>query len=197
MSKTYRWISAIITLPLALWLLLFATTGTVSAHAKVIKATPDIGSTITAIPSTVSVVTAENMDPDPKSSNLFVYGPDGELVSQGDAKVSLNNPTEMSISIKGDKQGVYIVRWITKSADDGDDAQGAFIFTVSATGAAATPTIAAIQPTAPPTSDQANAPTSNNAGFPVLPVSIIGIIALLVGLGAGFALGRSRPKTTP
>src|SRR6266568_5970414 len=90
---------------LSLSFALFAFVGTASAHAKVISATPGIGSTIATAPAAVTVQTAENMNPDPKLSNLFVYGPSGELISDGNAKVSLNNPKEMSIQIKPEKVG--------------------------------------------------------------------------------------------
>ena len=60
---------------------------TVPAHAKVYKAIPAIGSTITQAPTTVTVFTLENINPNPKLSNLFVYAPGGELISQGNARV--------------------------------------------------------------------------------------------------------------
>ena len=113
--------------------LLFVVVGTVSAHvahAKVLSATPAIGSTITQAPTKVTVFTAENINPDPKLSNLFVYSPAGDLISQGDAKVSLSDPKQMSISIKPGGNGVYVVRRITVSALDGDPDEGAFVFTV-------------------------------------------------------------------
>src|SRR5215472_223375 len=103
---------------------------TVPAHAKVYKAIPAIGSTITQAPTTVTVFTLENINPNPKLSNLFVYAPSGDLISQGDAKVALNDPRQMSITIKPTGNGVYIVRWITVSAQDGDPDQGAFFFNV-------------------------------------------------------------------
>src|SRR6266700_4385786 len=74
-----------------------ATLPALPAHASVLKAIPAIGSTVTQAPTTVTVFTAENINPDPKKSNMFVYGPSGDLISQGDAKVSLSNPKEMSI----------------------------------------------------------------------------------------------------
>src|SRR6266566_6340020 len=61
-----------------------------------------------------------NMNPDPKKSNLFVYGPGGELISQGNARVSFSNPQQMSVPIKPNWNGVYIVHWVTVSAVDGD-----------------------------------------------------------------------------
>src|SRR5215472_256102 len=115
---------------------------TYPAHAKVNKAIPAIGSTISQAPTTVTVFTLENINPDPSKSNLFVYSPAGDLISQGNAKVSLTNPREMSITIKPDNanlNGVYVVQWKTVSAEDGDPDQGAFVFTVQP-GAATTPT---------------------------------------------------------
>jgi copper resistance protein C len=171
--------------------LLFVLTGTVfahPAHAKVIDATPAIGSTITQPPARVTVHAAENINPNPKLSNLFVYGPSGELISQGDASVSLSNPKEMSVAIKSDGNGVYVVRWTTVSALDGDPDEGAFVFTVKPV-AAATP-----GPGASPTTTPAN--TSGSSGTPLWATILIGVVALLVGLGAGLGIGRSTAKSS-
>lgn len=165
--------------------LLLLIVGTASAHAKVISATPGIGSTITMAPTTITVTTIENMKPGPQNSNLFVYGPSGDLISQGDAKVSLNNPKQMSVAIKPEKDGIYIVRWTTVSADDGDPDQGGFVFTVKSTA------VAAAAPAPKPTTST----STTGSSFPVLPVVLTGLIALLAGLGAGFGFGRSRPAT--
>ncbi len=189
--------------------ILFLLTGTVSAqtarpalpaHASVLSAIPAIGSTISKPPTSVTVFTAENINPDPKVSNLFVYGPSGEatgkLISQGNAKVSFTNPKEMSVNIKptaGHLYGVYIVHWITKSALDGDPDEGAFTFTVSSSGAAATATPAA---TAASTSGQTT--TTNNSGSggaPIWVAAVIALAALVVGLGGGLGLGFSRRRT--
>ncbi len=177
---------------LSLSIALFAFVGTASAHAKVISATPGIGSTIAAPPSAVTVQTAENMNPDPKLSNLFVYGPSGDLISNGNAKVSLNNPKEMSVQIKPEKAGTYVVRWITVSADDGDPDQGAFVFTVKA---AATSTTTAAQPSS---GTKTVAPANASSSFPIIPVALTAVIALIIGLGGGFAFGRrSAPAPAP
>lgn len=183
MGHLYRSSLLLITLLMGLGVALFGMAGQASAHAKVLSATPGIGSTIASTPDKVTVETAENINPDPKLSNLFVYGPSGELISQGDAKVNLNNPKEMSVAIKPEKDGTYIVRWITASAQDNDPDQGAFFFAVKA-GASSSSVAPAPQQTAP-------TPTANNS-FPVLPVTLTGIIALVLGLAAGFGLGRNR-----
>src|SRR5260370_21022492 len=129
-------------LPFALTLsmgLLYFMTGTVSAqstipsHAKVNKAIPAIGSTVSQAPTAVTVFALENINPDPNKSNVFIYSPAGDLISEGNAKVSLTNPEEMSIAIKPDSanlNGIYVVQWKTVSALDGDPDQGAFVFTL-------------------------------------------------------------------
>jgi copper resistance protein C len=175
--------------------LLYLVTGTASAHAvipthaKVTKAIPAIGSTVSKAPTTVTVIALENINPDPNKSNLFIYSPAGDLISQGNAKVSLTNPEQMSITIKPDTanlNGVYVVQWKTVSALDGDPDQGAFVFTVN-TGAAATPTPAVI-PTTSTTPSTTN--TTGTDGTPIWVLIVVGIVALLVGLGVGLGFGR-------
>src|SRR6476469_9393894 len=83
--------------------LLFACFGIASAqalHAKVVDSDPKMGSTVAQAPSTITVTTAEDMKPGASSSNMYVYGPSGELISQDDAKVDLHNPKQMSVAIK-------------------------------------------------------------------------------------------------
>ncbi len=181
--------------------LLFFMSGTASAsstmpaHAKVFKAIPAIGSTISQAPTTVTVFTLENINPDPSKSNLFVYSPAGDLISQGNAIISLTNPREMSIPIKPNKthlDGVYVVRWITVSAEDGDPDQGAYVFTVNASAATApTPVATTSTSTTTPSST-----TSGSSGTPLWVPIVVGVVALLIGLGLGVWFGRSRTRTT-
>ena len=181
--------------------LLYLMAGTVSAHstipvhAKVNKAIPAIGSTISQAPTVVTVFTLENINPNPNKSNLFVYSPAGDLISQGNATVSLTNPREMSITIKPDKanlNGVYVVRWITVSAQDEDPDQGAFVFTVNAS-ATTTPTPVATSTT----STTPSTTTTNGAGgTPIWVLIVVGLVALLIGLGIGIWLGRSRKASS-
>jgi methionine-rich copper-binding protein CopC len=191
-------------LPLATLLslgLLYVMMGTASAHvvipthAKVTKAIPAIGSTISQAPTTVTVFALENINPDPNKSNLFIYSPAGDLISQGNAKVSLTNPEEMSIAIKPDTahlNGVYVVRWITVSALDGDPDQGAFVFTVN-TGVVATPTPVATTSTS---TTPSTTTTTGAGGAPIWVPIVVGVLALLVGLGVGLGLGRRRSASS-
>lgn len=188
--------------------IVFVMTGTVAAktrapdlpaHASVLSAIPAIGSTIAQPPTAVTVFTAENINPDPKVSNLFVYGPSGEatskLISQGNAQVSFTNPKEMSVNIKpnsGYLNGVYVVQWITKSALDGDPDSGAFIFTVKS-GAAGTATPSATATSTGQGTTPTPTSTSGNGGTPAWLAAVIGLVAMLIGIGAGLGLGRRRP----
>lgn len=191
MLKIRHYSSALFALLLNFVLLLTVASGTVFAHAKVDGATPGIGATVSTAPTSISVHTAENMKPGAQFSNLFVYGPGGDLISQGDAKIPLSKPNEMSVAIKPEKDGVYVVRWITVSSDDGDPDQGAFTFTVKSSATGST-TGSSTQGASPAKA----APASNTSSFPTLPVIITGLIALLVGLSAGFGIGRNRAATS-
>ncbi len=157
---------------------------TIVNHAKVTRAIPAIGSTIATAPTTVTVFTAENMKTDLKDSNLFVYGPSGTLISTGNTQFDLNNPQTMSIGIKPEKDGIYVVRWSNVSSDDGDPDQGAFTFTVKS-GAASATVVAPAKTTPAPTS----------SGIPVWVPILVGIVALLLGLGAGVVFGSNRRST--
>src|ERR1700738_31976 len=130
MTKTHHYRGVFVSLLLNFVLLLTFASSVVFAHAKVDSATPGIGGVVSTAPTSVSVHTVENMKPGAQFSNLFVYGPSGDLISQGDAKIALSTPNEMSVNIKPEKDGIYVVRWITVSASDNDPDQGAFTFTV-------------------------------------------------------------------
>ncbi len=175
----------------------------IAFHAKVGSAEPAIGSTIAQAPTKVTVFTLEDMNPDPAKSNLQVYGPSADatatLISQGNAQIPLSNPKQMSINITpvaGHTSGVYIVFWKTVSSDDGDAASGSFTFTVNPAGAGAvsTPTVSP-QPAAP-TNNSTGASSSSSTGAPIWVPIVVGLVALLAGLGAGLVLGRRKPAAS-
>lgn len=199
MHTSRSWLKAFLATIIGLGLFC-VTTGLASAasahparpsHAKVWKSDPGVGSTIAQAPTKVTVFTLENINPDPTKSNLQVYGPSADatdtLISQGNAQVSLSNPKEMSILIttnQGHVNGVYVVFWKTVSADDGDAAAGSFSFTVRTSGTGATPTTPA----------RTNSTTLS--GIPLWVPIVATLAALLVGLGAGLALGRRKPAVS-
>ncbi|GCE14421.1 copper resistance CopC family protein [Tengunoibacter tsumagoiensis] len=155
-------------------------------HAKVTDSNPKAGSTIAQPPTTITVTAAENMKPGAENSNLFVYGPSGDLINQGDATVGLNDPNHMSVKIKPEKNGVYVVRWTTVSADDNDPDQGAFTFTVDSTASAVSANANGTQATSPS--------TAGNTGTPLWTSVVVGLVALLAGFGGGYGLARRSGK---
>ncbi len=123
---------------------------------------------------------------------MQVYGPSADatdtLISQGNAQVSLSNPEEMSITITpntGHSNGVYMVFWKTVSAEDGDAANGVFSFTVNLDGTSATPT-----------RNSTATSGSTTSGVPGWTPIASGLVALIVGLGAGLGLGRRKSATS-
>ena len=115
------------------------------------------------------------------TSNLFVSSTPGDLISRGNAMVSLTNPEEMPFAIKPDsvhQNGVYVVQWNTVSALDGDP--GAFVFTMN-TGVVVTPT-----PVATTSTGQATTPTLTATGTGGTPIWVqvgVDIVTLLAGQG--------------
>ncbi len=74
------------------------------------------------------------------------------------------------------------MQWKTVSALDGDPDQGAFVFTVKP-GVPATPTTATGVTTPPPAA-------TGTGGIPLWVPVVVGILALLIGLGGGLGIGR-------
>ncbi|MEO7020630.1 MAG: copper resistance protein CopC [Ktedonobacteraceae bacterium] len=174
---------------------------TMPAHSKVLSSEPAIGSTITTAPTKVTVTVAENLNPDPTKSNLFVYGPSADatntLISQGNAQIPLSNQKEMSVSITPNSahmNGIYVVVWETVSADDGDPAAGAFSFTVNANGVSSTPTPSASQNHTP---TPISTSTNNASGIPIWASIVVALVALIVGLGLGRFVFAGQRKPTP
>lgn len=146
---------------LSLAWLLIAKGGTAFAQAEAVKSNPGPNVTVQTMPGLVTITTSENIKADPAGSNIFVYGPHGKLVSQGDAQVTASS---MSVPIKNDGEGAYVVQWKTISAKDGGTAQGAFTFTFS---------------------------TEQN-NIPLLAIMLTGILMLGMGILMGYGLGQRK-----
>lgn len=117
-------------------LLILGTYSSASAHAKPVSSVPAMNSTVRTAPSDVVVHFGESLDM--SGSNLVVTGPDGATVSQGAATQLASDIKALSVALQSNLgDGTYTVQWTSKSADDGDAANGSFTFTVAATAAAA------------------------------------------------------------
>jgi methionine-rich copper-binding protein CopC len=105
----------------------------VFAHAQYKSSTPANGAVLSAAPAGVTIVFTEAFVP--AQSSASAVGPDGARVDNGDAKPDLSDADRrtMVLTLKSNlANGVYTVHWKTVSADDGDEAQGAFTFRVGA-----------------------------------------------------------------
>ncbi|WP_322802249.1 copper resistance protein CopC [Thermoflexus sp.] len=135
---------------------------TAHAHAEIDRCEPSPGSSILSPPSEVRCWFTEELDP--KGSTLSVLDAEGNAVDRGDAHVDLNDPDRKQLVVSLDpgrmKPGTYTVRWRTRSAEDGDIAEGTFVFTLQPAPAF----MASPLPTPSPTP---TAPVSQPASIPL------------------------------
>jgi methionine-rich copper-binding protein CopC len=107
--------------------------GTASAHAQYKSSTPANGAVLSTGPAGITIVFTEAFVP--AQSSASVSGPDGARVDNGDARADLSDADRktMVLTLRPNlANGVYTVHWKTVSADDGDEAQGAFAYRVGA-----------------------------------------------------------------
>jgi methionine-rich copper-binding protein CopC len=160
------WLSAVIVLVLA-------TVAGAAAHAAYVRSVPAQGAQLSSAPAQVTAYFAETLDM--AASSLTVTNAAGATVSQGTAQQLPSDVKAMQIALQPNlAPGTYTVQWKTRSAVDGDDANGSFTFTVVTSSTAST---------------QANTgatqlPTTGAlpAGVPGLLLTLIGLLLLLGGL---------------
>ena len=184
----------------------------VLSHADYERSVPAVDEVVAEAPQQVQVWFSQELFRREGKNSLEVYGSDEQRVDLDDAAIDDDDRKLMTVSLQSDLgDGVYVVRWRTLSADDGDDADGEFRFTVRADEPAVvayTPTAAAQAPqpslTSSPQPSQAvsgSTPTADDAvsedseaspdsGSPGLPC--VGSSAPLVLLFGALFLGRGR-----
>ncbi len=144
-----------------------------SAHALYGSSVPAANSSVSSAPSTVKVLFVEGVNP--KGSSLTVAGPSG-VADKGDGHVDQNDPNRktMLVSLKaGLPSGKYTVSWTTVSADDGETANGTFVFTVAAPAASPASKVTSSLPATLP----------QTGGAPLVPIVVAGALIALVGFG--------------
>ena len=130
----------------------------VLAHADYNRSVPAADEVVLQSPQQVQVWFTQELFRREGENSLEVYGPDQQRIDLDDAAIDDDDRKLMTVSLPPDlANGVYIVRWRTLSADDGDDANGEFQFTVDADE----PTSEADQPA--DTSDAAPTAAAENA----------------------------------
>lgn len=112
---------------LLLALLVLAPLGA-SAHATPVETTPESAAVLTQAPQAVTIRFSEH--PDEGASAIKVTGPKGEVVSQGNARIAGSDARVLSVPMRGDGDGTYLVSWSVVSADDGHFTKGAYPFAV-------------------------------------------------------------------
>ena len=94
------------------------------AHAFLDRANPLVGSTVSTVPSEVSLTFTQSLEG--AFSTVQVTGPNGARVDQGTPQVSGNT---MRVGIKASGAGTYRLRWRALSVDT-HTTQGNFSFHV-------------------------------------------------------------------
>lgn len=113
--------------PAVALLILVLLAGAALAHSRPKNSTPAANSSVAAAPAQLVVDFSEAFVPN--QSSLAVSGPAGDAAA-GTVSVS-NGNSRMTLPLKANlPTGTYTVSYKTLSADDGEAADGSFIFTV-------------------------------------------------------------------
>lgn len=124
------------------------------AHADYESSEPAADAVLSQSPTQVQVWFTQELFRREGENSLEVYGPGDLRVDLDDAAIDDDDRNLMTVSLQSDlADGDYTVRWRTLSADDGDDAEGEFQFTLRSN----TPTPETDQP-APTSTPQPSTP---------------------------------------
>jgi methionine-rich copper-binding protein CopC len=105
--------------------------GAAPGHAKLVRAEPGAGTTVTTAPRLVRAVFNDELDP--KGSTMIVLDSRGRRVDDGKGGVDLNDLDRktMVVALRSLTPGTYTVKWKAISADDQYVTSGTFRFTVA------------------------------------------------------------------
>ena len=170
--------------------LLVSRPAAVSAHAGYDHSEPTAGSTLAAAPATVRVWFTETVQL--SGSSLKVTNAAGQQVDRDDLKLDPGDDDHKILVISLSPNlpaGTYRVEWKTVSADDGDEDEGEFSFTVRPAAAPAAQPSPAAKPAGQPS--QVPAPAQAPSALPrtgdaepssALPWLVLGGVLLVGGL---------------
>lgn len=140
-------------LAIVVLILLAARVGTtipVSAHANLVQAEPGMGASVRTAPTSVRLSFSEV--PEPRYSDIDVFGALQERFDTGEVRVAPNDKESLIVSVRDLPQGIYTVVWKTTSAVDGHTTGGSFAFGVGMTpptGTTAAPSTVTFTPPSP------------------------------------------------
>jgi methionine-rich copper-binding protein CopC len=128
-------------------LLAVALVAQVSAHAEYDHSTPADGETLTTVPTQVDAYFDNDIENQAGSYDLNVTNESNADVDNNDVTLDPADHAHLTVTLQPDlANGTYTVAWTTVAAEDGDEADGTFSFTIDAQQAGETPT--ATQPAA-------------------------------------------------
>lgn len=98
------------------------------AHAVPLESAPASSAFATSTPTRVEIRFSERIDPD--ASRIKVTGPSGTVVSDALPSKLDSDSYWLSVGLKDDGSGAYLVEWSVVSEDDGHFTKGAYPFAV-------------------------------------------------------------------
>jgi methionine-rich copper-binding protein CopC len=98
------------------------------AHANYFKSDPSPGAELFYVPTEVRVWFSEGVVA--KDSWVRALDSSGTTVGGGESRVDPSDATLIVLPVAPAGAGRYTVKWHTVSADDGDEAEGSFDFTI-------------------------------------------------------------------
>ncbi len=175
----------------SLFVLLSALTfvsGVALAHARPVRMTPGDGAVLNSPPPAIEIETSQDMDRIDGANELTVLDRDGNEVAVGPAVLDLQGRRILSAQVpEALGPGVYTVRWRTLSAEDNEEDEGTFEFTIDPDAS----------PRAGDTGSGASSPAVVTDGGGV-PDGVLALATILVGglAVAGFAWFTLRPRSS-
>ena len=118
---------------------------TASAHANLLKASPEPSEVLDTSPERVIIWFTEPIEP--AFSSISVLNPVGATVTSGDTEFDPTEPTAMWVPLAPLENGTYTVVWKNVSSVDGHKATGSFTFAVGEPVSTGTQIDLAEQPT--------------------------------------------------
>ncbi len=130
-TQMRRRIAKLLGLAMLLATIQFPLSAAVLAHADYDHSVPAADEVVHQAPQQVQVWFTQELFRREGQNSLEVYGPDEQRVDLDDFAIDDDDRKLMTVSLPPDlANGVYTVRWRSLSADDGDDANGEFQFTI-------------------------------------------------------------------
>jgi methionine-rich copper-binding protein CopC len=192
-ARLFRWCRAILVIAI-----LGGTrvSGTAQAHASYVRSEPGAGAVVSTPPAQVEIWVAQDLFRRQGENWIRVTGPDGAEVQAGEATIDDDDRRHLTVALQPSlTPGEYTVTFRTLSAEDGDDDEDSFTFTLDPNAEVTSTPMSVATPTVPPAPTStvvAAAPSPTQAG-PSGP-ACGAALAPAVGLVVAGAVSRARRR---